>query len=260
VRPAAADSRGVSRTVVALASLALLAVPARRAGAYELQLAPSGEAVRWHRDPVLTEITMDPAPAGLDAAAADAAVRRALATGTRAGSPEFVPAGSEEEPVLRVRFAMNPQDPAIDPAGLPLTPLNFDSLTGELLTVEIAVKGFAFRWATGDQCNRGADDFQYDFESTLAHEVGHAVGLRHSEDPEATMFTRPQPCARERRDLSQDDLEAIAALYGDSAIDDEPAGEAPAGCSVAGGQSGGAPLLVIVWAAGAVALARRRRS
>jgi len=246
----------VSRKLVGVGAVVLLAIPASRAGAYELQLAPSGEAVRWHRDPVPTEITMDPAPAGLDAAAAEAAVRRALATWTLAGAPEFVPAGSEQEPVLRVRFAMNAHDPAIDPAALALTHLNFDSLTGELLTVEIAVNGFAFRWATGDECNRGTDDFEYDFESTLAHEVGHAVGLRHSEDPEATMFTRPQPCARERRDLAQDDLEAIAALYGDDAAsDDQQAGEPPAGCSAAGGQGPGAPVLVLLAIA---ALVRRR--
>jgi hypothetical protein len=249
----------VSRKLVGVVSVAFLAIPASRAAAYELQLAPSGEAVRWHRDPVLIEVAMDPAPDGVDVAAADAAVRRALATWSQAGAPEFVAAGSEQEPLLRVRFAMNAHDPAIDPAALALTHLNFDSLTGELVTVEIAVNGFAFRWATGDQCDRGADDFQYDFESTLAHEVGHAIGLRHSEDPEATMFTRPQPCARDRRDLAQDDLEAVAALYGDDgAMDDEAAPEPPAGCSVAGGQGGGASLVLTLWAVGAVVLVRRR--
>src|SRR5262245_56497534 len=109
-------------------------MPAGRAGAYELQLAPSGGAVRWPRDPVATAITMDPAPAGLDARAAETAVRRALATWSQAGAPEFVAAGSEEEPLVHVRFAMSPHDPAIDPAALALTHLNFDSLTGELLT------------------------------------------------------------------------------------------------------------------------------
>lgn len=249
----------MSRILVAAGPVALLALSAPPASAYELQLAPSGEAVRWQSDPVLTEIAMDHGPAGVAPAAAAAAVRRALATWSQAGAPEFVDAGSEETPRLRIRFAMSPADPAIDPAALALTHLNFDSLTGELLTVEIAVNGFAFRWAAGDDCATGADDYQYDLESTLAHEVGHAVGLRHSEDPEATMFTRPQPCASERRDLAEDDLEAIAALYGgagpsDQAIDPEQ----PAGCSAAGGPGGGAPLLVIAWAAGAVLAARRR--
>lgn len=238
--------------------IAFVAIPDGLAGAYELQLAPSGEAVRWHRDPVPTEITMDPAPAGLDTVSAAAATRRALATWSQAGGPEFVAAASEQQPLVRVRFAMTPADPAIDPAALALTHLNFDSLTGELLTVEIAVNGFAFRWATGDDCKRGEDDFEYDLESTLAHEVGHAIGLRHSKDAEATMFTRPQPCARDRRDLAQDDLDAVAALYGDgSAIDDQP--EPPAGCSAAGGQGGGAPLLPFI-AVGAVVVRRRRRA
>lgn len=238
-------------------TVAFLAIPDGLAGAYELQLAPSGEAVRWHRDPVLTEISMDPAPRGLDVAAAETAVRRALATWSQAGAPEFTTAGSEEDPVVRIRFAMNPHDQAIDPQALALTHLNFDSLTGELVTVEIAVNGFAFRWATGDDCKRGDDDFEYDLESTLAHEVGHAIGLRHSEDPDATMFTRPQPCARDRRDLAEDDLDAVAALYGEDGAMDDPSAP-PAGCSAAGGQGGGAPLLVFI-AAGAAAVVRRRR-
>ncbi len=248
----------MSRILAGIVSTALMTITAGPAGAYELQLAPSGEAVRWHRDPVLTEIAMHPAPGGLDEEAVAAAVRRALGTWSQAGAPEFADAGSEAAPLVRVRFAMDPRDPAIDPAALALTHLSFDSLTGELLTVEIAVNGFAYRWATGDDCKRGQSDFEYDLESTLAHEVGHAIGLRHSADPEATMFTRPQPCARERRDLAQDDLDAVAALYGDDgAIDDQTGAEPTAGCSAAGGQGGGAPLLVLI-VAGAVVVRRRR--
>lgn len=247
----------MSRILVGGVSLAVLAFSAQRAGAYELQLAPSGEAVRWASDPVLTEIEMENGPEGVDPAAAAAAVHRALSTWTDAGAPEFVAASSEQTPQLRIRFSMSPADPAIDPAALALTHLNFDSLTGDLLTVEIAVNGFAFRWAPGDDCANGTDDFQYDLESTLAHEVGHAVGLRHSEDPQATMFTRPQPCARERRDLSDDDLSAIAALYGEGTEDPATDTGTPAGCSAAGGSGAGAPLVLIAFAA--VAVARRRR-
>lgn len=249
----------MSRIVIGTGSLLLLVLSSRSAAAYELQLAPSGEAVRWRSDPVVTEVAMEEGPDGVSPSAATAAVHRALATWTQAGAPELIPATSEQTPQLRVRFAMSAADPAIDPAALALTHLNFDSLTGDLLTVEIAVNAFAFRWAAGDDCQAGADDFQYDLESTLAHEVGHAVGLRHSEDPDATMFTRPQPCARERRDLADDDLAAIAALYG-GASDQPIDAEQPAGCSASGGGSGGAPLLVILWAAGAMVVARRRRS
>ena len=250
----------MSRIAIAAGSLLLLVLSSQSAAAYELQMAPSGEAVRWRNDPVVTEIAMEEGPDGVAPSAATAAVHRALATWTQAGAPEFVPASSEQTPQLRVRFAMSAADPAIDPAALALTHLNFDSLTGDLLTVEIAVNAFAFRWAAGDDCRAGSDDYQYDLESTLAHEVGHAVGLRHSEDPDATMFTRPQPCARERRDLADDDLAAIAALYGGDGASDQPIdAEQPAGCSASGGGSGGAPLLVILWAAGAMVVARRRR-
>ncbi|HEU5059788.1 MAG TPA: matrixin family metalloprotease [Kofleriaceae bacterium] len=248
----------MSRILVAPGSLLVLVLAAGPAGAYELQLAPSGEAVRWRDDPVLTEVAMDVAPAGVGPAAAEAAARRALASWSQAGAPEFVAPAPGERPELVIRFASSPTDPAIDPAALALTHLDFDSLTGGLNRVEIAVNGFAFRWAAGDACATGADDYQYDLESTLAHEVGHAVGLRHSEDPEATMFTRPQPCARERRDLADDDLAAIAALYGGDGADDQPVDAGPpAGCAAAGETGGGAPILFI--AAGAMAAARRRR-
>ncbi len=248
----------MSRIVIGAGSFLLLVLSAQSAAAYELQLAPSGEAVKWRNDPVLTVVAMEEGPDGVAPGAATAAVHRALATWTQAGAPEFVPASSEQTPQLRIRFAMSSADPAIDPAALALTHLNFDSLTGDLLTVEVAVNAFAFRWAAGDDCLTGADDFQYDLESTLAHEVGHAVGLRHSEDQDATMFTRPQPCARERRDLADDDLAAIAALYGGASASDQPIDEEqPAGGSASGGGSGGAPLFLI--AAGAMVVARRRR-
>jgi hypothetical protein len=255
-----ADPMGVSRIVLVGASLVLVVVSAGPAGAYELQFAPSGEAVRWHTDRVATEIAMTDGPAALAAGAAAEVAARALATWTGGGAPDFAAPEPGEQPALRIRFAMSASDPAIDPAALALTHLSFDSASGAILRAEIAVNGFGFRWAAGDECASGPDDYQYDLESTLAHEVGHAIGLLHSEDRAATMFTRPQPCARDRRDLADDDLAAIALLYGaDSPLGDPDADStAPAGCSAAGGggRGGGAPLLVI--AAGALAAGRRR--
>ncbi|KAG8136952.1 hypothetical protein E2320_005508 [Naja naja] len=49
-----------------------------------------------------------------------------------------------------------------------------------------------------------------------AHEIGHVLGLAHSNDPRALMFPNYKPIDPEDSPLSEDDINAIQAIYGPS--------------------------------------------
>jgi hypothetical protein len=62
-----------------------------------------------------------------------------------------------------------------------------------------------------------------DLLTVAAHEIGHTLGLAHSDDPGALMFAA---YSGPHRSLSEDDIAGIQAIYG-LASDPEPAPEAP---------------------------------
>lgn len=53
-----------------------------------------------------------------------------------------------------------------------------------------------------------------DLLNTLSHEFGHAIGIDHSPDEElATMYALSPPGETHKRDLHQDDIDAVVYLY-----------------------------------------------
>ncbi|WCJ20891.1 Metalloendoproteinase 3-MMP [Euphorbia peplus] len=56
------------------------------------------------------------------------------------------------------------------------------------------------------------DDTQMDLQSVVLHELGHVLGLGHSRDPEAIMYSGIAP-GTIKRELTQDDIDGIQALY-----------------------------------------------
>jgi hypothetical protein len=63
-----------------------------------------------------------------------------------------------------------------------------------------------FKWSTGASTPAG----HYDLESVLLHENGHVAGLGHSDSANAVMYAYYSGL---RRDLHQDDIDAISFLY-----------------------------------------------
>jgi hypothetical protein len=93
-------------------------------------------------------------------------------------------------------------------------------------------------WSASAVPLAGHDDVQ----NTVTHELGHAIGLAHSDDPGATMYASADPEETAKRDLGDDDLWGVCDIY---------PGGTPRGprSSCAASPDGARP-----WAAGAVLL------
>ncbi len=62
--------------------------------------------------------------------------------------------------------------------------------------------------------------FGNDLESLFLHELGHALGLAHSDDPASVMYIAPDGVFFINRALSADDIAGIQMLYGPASDDD----------------------------------------
>jgi hypothetical protein len=113
----------------------------------------------------------------------------------------------------------DPEDPAIiDPTELDssvtadqlaLTLLVYSKRTGKIYDADIEVNGAFFDWST--ETGRASD--VADIQNVVTHEVGHLLGLAHSDETEATMYGYQDLGDTTRRDLHQDDIDALCAIY-----------------------------------------------
>jgi len=109
-----------------------------------------------------------------------------------------------------------------------------------------------------------------DFQSVMIHEVGHYLGLAHSNDPESIMV--PSYCEASnrcdkgvigKRELSDDDIEGVCGIYppGKGDPDENTVAPSPTGCTQS--PSRGSDLaagLALVFVASAVVRRRLRTS
>lgn len=83
------------------------------------------------------------------------------------------------------------------------------SITGMFMTDFDIVLNARYVWGVHpDEC------VGFFVENTLTHEFGHALGLDHSTDPDATMWPYTTSCETTRETLAQDDLDGLFSLYG----------------------------------------------
>jgi MYXO-CTERM domain-containing protein len=133
-----------------------------------------------------------------------------------------------------------------DPSLLMLT-FVFSQDSGESVAADVVVNEQHHEWDT-----KGGGDDSNDFGNALTHEVGHALGLAHSDVADATMFSSTYPGETRKRTLSDDDIAGLVSLYG------VPMSPRDAmGCSSTGGGPVGA--LGIGLASLAIAGVMRRR-
>ena len=87
------------------------------------------------------------------------------------------------------------------------------SVGDSLVEADIVFWDGAYTFFTGSS---GCAGGMY-IEDVAAHELGHAAGLGHSDDPDATMYPQASSyCSQDWRTLAADDVAALQSLYGGS--------------------------------------------
>lgn len=80
--------------------------------------------------------------------------------------------------------------------------------SGEIVDADIALNSARHDFTVTDDVGT----VRYDLVSVLTHEVGHFLGLDHSDDPQAVMYWQ-YSSGTLNRDLHQDDIDAICTVY-----------------------------------------------
>lgn len=142
----------------------------------------------------------------------------------------------------------------LGPETLAITTLVYRRSTGEILDADIDVNAVDHTWSAAAAPPAGTTDV----ENTMTHEIGHLLGFAHVGDPDATMYGESDPGDVLKRDLSQDDVDAVCYVYPRGMV--TPGGDGPrpplaSGCAVA---ARGAAGPAIPLALAALALLRRR--
>lgn len=90
---------------------------------------------------------------------------------------------------------------------LALTTITYNKETSEIYDADVEINSFGAKLTVSDT------EVAADLASILTHEIGHFLGLSHSDDPTATMRPGYRPGRIDLRTLSRDDVEGICTIY-----------------------------------------------
>ncbi|HEV7473926.1 MAG TPA: matrixin family metalloprotease [Pyrinomonadaceae bacterium] len=222
-----------STPVLALIALLVFAVSSQPSS-FDLPAAPQERQIRWPTKNIriaLSSSLTASSPAIRPDTDVVGAVQRALASWSRAANITFVDVSSKIQsvsPVGRgdgvslITIAGTTENLAMFDKGnnTARTRVFYDPDTGVISEADIVLNPYPYS-ETGSTLQFSTDGTPgtYDLESTLAHEIGHLLGLNHSRVMGATMQpsqalngTYGLPAITERR-LSDSDESAVRALY-----------------------------------------------
>jgi Matrixin len=270
----------------------------------------SGQPLFWGPDCVTFSIQKDAAPkAGITYADVKASLERAFTTWTTAacdgGSPSLHfalsdPVSCDVSEYSKVEHNANiiifredewPYEGSQDALGLTRVRFDIENNIGELFDTDIEINAVTEPLSVGEPKSN-----EVDLDSLITHEIGHALGLGHSLDVQATMVGGYATGSIGLRSLGDDDVAGICEIYPPGrkptstsceprhgfsplCVADQPSadtptaagapgdsgdsGEQPSSCAVApsSGQAGvlGASLSIAAVLLAGTALARRRQ-
>ncbi|MFT5432956.1 MAG: hypothetical protein ACI9OJ_003660 [Myxococcota bacterium] len=184
---------------------------------------------RFRERSVIFTLSSRPAPHALDADATVAEMRAAMSSWSQLscdGEPrpfdfdivvgnEPLVAGQALDDPTNTNVLEWVSDPADWPHGehsIGNTTLTVDLVTGEVLDVDIELNAAHHTWVLDAP---GMNE--YDVRNALTHEIGHVLGLDHTEVVDATIHQSVQWGETEDRSLHPDDVAGYCAVYGSSA-------------------------------------------
>ena len=87
------------------------------------------------------------------------------------------------------------------------TSVTYNDETGEIYDADIEVN------TANNTVTISDTKVEYDFQAIMTHEVGHFIGIAHSPFDSAVMFASYSPGSTAQRKLTEDDIEAVCAIY-----------------------------------------------
>jgi hypothetical protein len=144
-----------------------------------------------------------------------------------------------------------------------VTTIIYSTENGIIVDADIDFNNHDFYWTTTNDTTK----VETDIENILTHEIGHLLGLDHSQDKEATMYDSTHKGELSKRSLHADDVLGLCVIYpyAKTTPPGQGQGEVPkkvqGGCQVAplSGSSWGGGLLLLLCAVMLALRADRRR-
>jgi hypothetical protein len=227
---------------------------ASQARAYEFKRDSSGERIKWNAPSMFyADAKLEQA---LDAPGARAALAEAMKRLAQAAPGLSLSLTEGEGGKVGYDFSstQNRSDVialdewSYDSDAVAITVVTVDARTHAIVDADIAFNLHGRRWSVMGEKPELA---RYDVQNTFTHELGHAVGLAHSQAAEAVMYGKTHPGEMNKRRFETDDTEALSQLYPTVSALPEEETEPAQGCSTTATAPAGLGLL------GLFALARR---
>jgi MYXO-CTERM domain-containing protein len=109
-------------------------------------------------------------------------------------------------------------DDPYEPLALAVTIVWRNGNSGEIYDADIMINdqratGFSAGGPYANCPDTGCPSGVTDLRSVVTHEIGHFIGIGHSDVGESTMFSMNEPQSVEKRTLAQDDIDAVCDTY-----------------------------------------------